>query len=102
MMDAQFVFKPSDIVALCGLITAVYAVYKIMKQANKPYDDLRKTVEKHSQILDNDNKRLKATEEDSRIIMQSLLVLINHSITNNGYDKLKEAREMIQDYLINR
>ncbi len=101
-MDAQFVFKPSDIVALCGLITAVYAVYKIMKQANKPYDDLRKTVEKHSQILDNDNKRLKATEEDSRIIMQSLLVLINHSITNNGYDKLKEAREMIQDYLINR
>lgn len=53
-------------------------------------------------MLDNDNQRLKKTEEDNRVIMQSLLVLINHSSTNNGYDKLKEAREMIQDYLINR
>lgn len=102
MMDAQFVFKPSDIVAFCGLITAIYAVYKILKQANKPYEDLRDIVESHGQMLDNDNQRLKKTEEDNRVIMQSLLVLINHSITNNGYDKLKEAREMIQDYLINR
>jgi hypothetical protein len=102
MMDAQFVFKPSDIVALCGLITAVYAVYKIMKQANKPYDDLRKTVEKHSQILDNDNKRLKATEEDNKMILQALLVIVNHSVDGNGIDKLKETRTELQEYLIKR
>lgn len=102
MMDAQIMFKPSDIVALCGLITAIYAVYKILKQANKPYEDLRETVEKHGEMLDRDNRRLKNFEEDNRIIMQSLLVIINHDITNNGIDKLKEAREMIQDYLINR
>ena len=101
-MDAQFVFKPSDIVALCGLITAVYAVYKIMKQANKPYDDLRKTVEKHSQILDNDNKRLKATEEDNKMILQALLVIVNHSVDGNGIDKLKETRTELQEYLIKR
>ena len=36
------------------------------------------------------------------MILQGLLVLINHDITGNGVDKLKETRDELNEYLINK
>lgn len=35
-----------------------------------------------------------------KIIMQSMVVLLNHEITGNGIDKLKEQREIVENFLI--
>ena len=98
----EFMVSSEQILGFCVLITSVWAVFKIIREINKPNDDLKRTVEQHSVALDNDNKRLKQLDDDNRMILQSLLVIVNHSIDNNGIDKLKEARTELQEYLIKR
>ncbi len=98
----DFMISSGQIIGFCSLVVAIWGVWKIVKELKKPNDDLKKLVEKHSTLLDNDNKRLKEAEETNKMILQCLLVIINHEITGNGIEKMKEARSNLQDYLINR
>ena len=73
-----------------------------MKEVKKPSKDLQTTVDKHSQLLDSDNVRLKEVEESNKMILQCLLVIINHDITGNGIENLKTTRDKLQQYLIEK
>lgn len=98
----EFTISSTQILALCAFITSIWGVYKIVKEFKKPNDDLKSEVARHSQLLDTDNKRLNDIEESNRMILQSLLVIINHEITGNGIEKMKDARDKLQEYLIER
>lgn len=98
----EFTITSAQILALCALITALWGVWKIVKELKKPNEDLKNTVAKHDLLLDNDNKRLKEIEDSNKMILQCLLVIINHDITGNGIDKMKDARDELQNYLITR
>lgn len=98
----DFTITSAQILAFCTFVTALWGVWKIVKELKKPNDDLRNTVAQHATLLDNDNKRLKEIEESNRMILQCLLVIINHDITGNGIEKMKSARDELQEYLINR
>lgn len=98
----EFAIASNQILGFCALITALWGIWKIVKELKKPSDDLKKTVEKHDELLDNDNKRLKVIEDSNRMILQCLLVIINHDITGNGIEKMKTARDELQEYLINK
>ena len=67
-----------------------------------PNDELRAEVDRHDQRLDNDNIRLKEVENSNQMILKCMLVIINHEITGNGIDKMKEARDDLQEYLIKK
>lgn len=97
-----FTVTSEQIVYICGLIAALWGVWKIVKEVRKPNDDLKAKVVKHDQLLDNDNRRLKEYEESNRMILQCLLVIINHEITGNGIENLKHARDDLQEFLINK
>lgn len=98
----EFTISSTQILAICSFIAALWGVYKIVKELKKPSNDLREEVERHSQLLDTDNKRLQEIEESNKMILQCLLVIINHDITGNGIDKMKDARDKLQEYLIER
>lgn len=98
----EFVITSSQIVGFCSLIVAIWGVWKIVKEITKPNDDLKELVDNHSRMLDNDNKRLKEVEESNNMILQCLLVIINHEITGNSTDKLKDTRTRLEKYLIER
>ena len=98
----DFTITSNQIIGFCSLIVAIWGVCKIVKEFKKPNDDLKKLVEKHSAMLDSDNKRLKEAEETNKRILQCLLIIINHNITGNGTEGMKEARNDLQEYLINR
>lgn len=98
----NFAITSSQIIGFCSLVAAIWGVLKIYKEIKKPNDDLREEVEKHSELLDNDNKRLKEIEESNKLILRSLSVIINHEITGNGDIQMKEVRNDLQEYLINR
>ena len=66
------------------------------------YNALKKKIDDHDKLLDNDNKRLKEIEDSNRMILQCLLVIINHDITGNGIEKMKTARDELQEFLINK
>lgn len=98
----EFTITSDQILGLCGLITTLWAVYKIAKELKKPNDDKAKMLLEHETKLSNDDERLKEMESTDKLILQSLLVIINHDITGNGIDQLKKTRDEIQEYLINR
>lgn len=101
MPDAGFLITSEQIIYMCGLIAAIWGVLKIIKELKKPSDDLREKVEKHDRLLDNDNKRIHKIEESNQLILRCMLDLINHEITGNGIEKMKETRDILQDFLIN-
>lgn len=98
----DFTITSGQIIWFCSFIIAIWGVKNIVKEFKKPSDDLKKLVDKHSAMLDNDNQRLKVIEESSKRTLQCLLIIINHDITGNGIEQMKEARNDLQEYLINR
>lgn len=62
----EFTITSQQILWICGFIASVWGVVKIIKETikefKKPSDDLKETVNRHSQLLNNDNERLKAIE----------------------------------------
>ena len=98
----NFTITSAQILAFCAFVTTLWGVWKIVKEIKKPNDDLKSTVARHDKLLDNDDKRLKEIENSNRMILQCLLVIINHDITGNGIEKMKTARDELQEYLINR
>ena len=98
----NFTITSAQILAFCAFVTTLWGVWKIVKEIKKPNDDLKNTVARHDKLLDNDDKRLKEIKNSNRMILQCLLVIINHDITGNGIEKMKTARDELQEYLINR
>ena len=98
----HFTVTSEQILSFCGFVAAIWGVYKIFKEAKKPNDDLKAKVEQHDELLKNDNERLKEIEQSNKMILNCMFVLINHDLTGNGIDKMKEARDELQEYLINK
>lgn len=98
----EFTITSEQIMGLCALATALFGVWKIIKEVKKPSDNLKAEVEHHGNLLKGDNERLKDLESSNKMILQCLLVIINHDITGNGIDKMKEARDELQEFLINK
>lgn len=92
--------------ALCGSLAtiagAVAIVYNLYKSIKKPDTERDTTLKKHSEQLDNDNKRLKELEESNKIIMRSMLALMSHELDGNHTEELTKAKDELQEYLIRR
>lgn len=96
----------AGIVAIGGATTFVEhvadrATAKQSKVAEQVAEHER-AIEKHMEYLNNDNNRLKEMEESNRLIMRGMLGIMTHEIDGNHVDELKQTRDEIQDYLINR
>lgn len=99
---SEFTITSDQLMWFCTFVAGLWGLWKIAKEIRKPNDDLKKTVDRHSELLDNDNKRLKEHEESNRMILKCLLVIINHEITGNGIETMKEARDDLQKYLVDK
>lgn len=97
-----FTVTSEQILWVCSFLGGLWGVWKIVKELKKPSDDLRRMVRDHEEKLNNDNERLNNIEEQNKMILQSMLVIINHEITGNGVENMKKTRDEIQEYLINR
>lgn len=102
VLSQGIMISTEQIVYICGVIAAVYGVWKIYKEVKKPNDDVRSMVKTHEDKIKLEEERLKEQEETNRMILQCMLDLINHEITGNGIDKLKERRDRLQEFLINK
>ena len=100
LMD--FTITAAQIMGFCSLVAALWGIWLIVKEIKKPGSDLKRKVEEHDRLLNSDDNRLKDIEESNRMMLQSLLVIINHNITGNGIEKMKETRDQLQEFLINK
>lgn len=98
----EFTISTNQIIWFCSFVAGLWGLWKIVKEARKPNDDLKAKVEKHDRLLDKDNKRLEEIESSNQMILKSLLAIINHEITGNGVEKMKTVRDSLEEYLIKR
>lgn len=98
----EFTISSEQILYVCGFIASVWGVIKIYKEWQKPKQDLKDMVLNHEKALKDNDDRLKEIELTDKLILQSLLVIINHDITGNGIDQLKNVRDDLQEFLINK
>lgn len=116
-MNETISFTPYELytvlLAICGAIISISAagavIVKVIQRAKQPeqaqtarIEALEKKVDRYEQLFDNDNKRLIELEKGNRIMQQSMLALLSHSINGDDIDGLKRARDNLQTYLIDK
>jgi hypothetical protein len=97
-----FDISSEQILGFCALVTALWGVWKIVKELKKPNDELKHKVCEQGRLIQQDDDRLKEIEESNKKLLQSVVVIINHLITGNGIDKMKDVRDELNDFLINK
>ena len=90
------------ILAIAGGIVVLVNALKAISNFISPVTNLKKQVEKHDDLLDNDHKRLTSIEQTNKMICKSLVALLDHEITGNGIEKLKTTKAEMQNYLIEK
>lgn len=98
----KITISSEQILYVCGFIVSVWGVVKIYKEWTKPKEDQKNMVKDHEKKLIEYDDRLKEIEAADKLILQSLLVIINHDITGNGINQLKDVRDDLQEFLINK
>ena len=96
------------IIAVCAAIATVFKAVEILRGLSGK-TKIAERLSKHDELIENANRRLvkleECTEEQQEaqaVMFRAILSQINHALTGNGNEKLKEARDEIQAYLTNR
>lgn len=91
----------SWVLAACaGLVTIVKAV-EILKRASGKGKITREMGE-HAQSLRALDEAMRDNQAAQAVMFRGILSLINHQLSGNGVDKLRDARDEIQNYLTGR
>ena len=84
-------------------------VVTLYRYARKPNDNQNARLDKHDQLLDNDNQRLKALEawraeknDSERLIMKALYALMQHSLDGNHTEKITASMSELEEYLFKK
>lgn len=88
--------------ALVAFALAVWGLVDKIRAARKPATDLAEWRAAVDHKLDRDKKRIDSLEDGQKAVCRGLLALLNHEITGNSIDKLKDAQAELTNYLINR
>lgn len=85
--------------AIAGAGAVVISCINKLRAPNK----LQNTrLDKHDQLLNNDDNRLKALEKSSTITMKALLALLQHGIDGNDIEGMKKVKRELEEYLIGK
>ena len=77
----------NDILTVFTSITIVAGGIKVLKGWVNPIKNLNDTVKKHSEILDNDNKRLIEMEKTDKILCKTQIAMLDHFINSKKYEQ---------------
>ena len=89
-------FNIHDIMIFLGLIAAIWAFYKMVKEISEPRKALEKQVDTLEKWHKEDHQRIKMMEEQQKLILKSLYLLIEHEVTGNGITDFKTIKEDIE------
>lgn len=81
--------------ALVAFALAVWALVDKIKRAS----EWRQSV---TDKLNKDKNRIDSLEAGNKVICRGILALLSHEINGNSSDKLKDAKDELTNYLIER
>lgn len=82
-----------------GLAIVVAGIGSIAKMFS-PFKELKMKVDEHETALTAMKREVDKQSSMQREICKSLIVMMNHEITGNNIEKLKERQEDLQKFLI--
>ena len=95
--------------ALVMLVSAAEKVVQIVKAAKAPnvaqdkrLDELEEWRKNVDRILAADKSHLDNIDEGNRATQRALLALLDHGIDGNNIKQMQDAKEALQNHLINR
>lgn len=97
-------------VLLSGAVEKIIHAYKAAKapnrkqeeEQNKRLDELEEWRNNVDAKLNRDNDRLGDMEAGNHATLRALLALLDHGIDGNNIKQMQDAKEELQDHLINR
>ncbi len=96
----------SAVVLISNAAEKIVKAYKTAKAPNTRQDEriseLEKWKENVERRLSNDNDRLRDIEKGDRATQRALLALLDHGIDGNNIKQMQDAKEELQNHLINR
>lgn len=108
-MGNEIVITAESLLWILGVITAIGAASAVISKWFSPFRKLKEEVEtlkKDFEGLKNyqniDHAELKKVEVGIEKICKCTLAITDHELTGNSVDKLREAKDEMQDYLIQK
>ena len=96
----------SAIVLLSNAAEKIVKIVHAAKAPNQVQDERLTELEswrkKVDQALLNDLSRFEALDNGERVTQRALLALLDHGIDGNNIDQMRQAKEALQNHLINR
>lgn len=96
----------SAVVLLSNAAEKLVKAWKVAKAPNDQQNERLDALEDWRRIVDGklnkDNERLESIEEGNRATARALLALLDHGIDGNNIKQMQDAKESLQNHLINR
>lgn len=96
----------SAFVLLSNAIEKIIKAVKAARAPNEKQDERLKALEDWKTVvdgkLDRTSIRLESIEEGNRASQRALLALLDHGIDGNNIKQMQDAKEYLQNHLINR
>lgn len=99
----------NTVLSFFGAVAIIGGGIKVLAQLLNPFKELKEHLKKHDEMLHNDNERIKEQdkalariEEGQKIQGRAMMEILNHMITGNDTDKLKERYQEMVDFYIEK
>ena len=96
----------SAVVLLSNAVEKIVKAVKAAKSPNVKQDERLTALENWKKTVDNklakEDDRLDVIEEGNRASQRALLALLDHGIDGNNIKQMQDAKETLQNHLINR
>lgn len=96
----------SAVVLLANAVEKIIKAVKAAKAPNAHQDERLDALEEWKGEVDRklkrDNERLSSIEDGNRATQRALLALLAHGIDGNNIKQMQDAKETLENYLINR
>lgn len=89
-------------IAIMGFIVLLGNVIKTIKDWSKPGMSEKEWRRSVDESLTDNSDRIEALESGNKVIMGALVAMLSHEINGNSVDKMREALDKLNEYLINR
>lgn len=77
-------------------------IIKRIDEHDERLDNHESRLNKHDEYLGNDNTRIDEIVKNNRVTQKSLLAIMDQLITGNSIEKLVEAKDEVESFLINK
>lgn len=95
------------ILAIFGAIAAIMAGVSGIAKLLNPFKELKARVDAHDESLKMGNRKfemleksINAQERMQREVCKGMIVIMNHIVTGNSIDKIRNQQEELQKFLI--